>query len=125
MIEQELDAAGVYVFELDTSVLAKSRKPVYTPSGQFPASYRDISLLVAIDRPNDEVMADIREASGELLEGVRLFDVYAGKGIPEGYRSLAYTLSYRTADRTLRDEEVDGAHTALREALTKQGYTIR
>ena len=124
-IEQELDVSGVYVFELDASVLAKSRKPVYTPSGQFPASYRDISLLVSIDRTNDEVMADIRSASGELLDGLRLFDVYEGKGIPEGFRSLAYTLSYRAEDRTLRDEEVDGAHNALREALAGKGYTIR
>lgn len=124
-IEQELDVSGVYVFELDASVLAKSRKPVYTPSGQFPASFRDISLLVSIDRTNDEVIADIRAASGELLDGLRLFDIYEGKGIPEGFRSLAYTLSYRAAERTLRDEEVDGAHNALREALTRKGYTIR
>ena len=70
-------------------------------------------------------MADIRSASGELLDGLRLFDVYEGKGIPEGFRSLAYTLSYRAAERTLRDEEVDGAHNALREALAGKGYTIR
>ena len=127
VIEQELDAAGVYVFELDTSVLAKSRKPVYTPSGQFPASFRDISLLVSLDRTNHDVMNDIREAvNGELkLDGLRLFDVYEGKGIPEGFRSLAYTLSYRAENRTLRDEEVDAVHNAVREALKRKGYTIR
>ena len=124
-IEQELDATGVYVFELDATGLAKSCKPVYTPSGQFPASLRDISLLVALDRPNSDVMADIRSACGSLLDGLRLFDVYTGQGIPEGYRSLAYTLSYRAQGRTLRDEEVDAEHTRLREALTAKGYTLR
>lgn len=130
-IEQELDVEGVYAFELDVSSLAKSSKPKFEPLGQYPASYRDVSLLVAIDRSNDDVMRDIREsvseASGEglELESLRLFDVYVGKGIPEGFRSLAYTLSYRAEDRTLTVDEVERVHTEVRDGLKRRGYSIR
>ncbi|MBQ7155519.1 MAG: phenylalanine--tRNA ligase subunit beta [Synergistaceae bacterium] len=130
-LEQELDVSGVYAFELNLSALVKNKKPVFTPSGQFPASYRDVSLLVAVDRSNDDVMRDIRaavkECSGEVLglESLRLFDVYTGKGIPEGFRSLAYTLSYRAEDRTLTVDEVEKVHTDVRESLKRKGYSIR
>ena len=125
VIEQALGVQGVYVFEVKAEALLQPVKPVYTPASQFPASYRDISLLVSAERTNAEVMADIRAVSSELLCGLRLFDIYEGKGIPEGYRSLAYTLSYRATDRTLRDEEVDAVHRALREELSAKGYAIR
>ncbi len=130
-IEQELDVSGVYAFELDVTVLAKSNKPVFTPASQFPASFRDISLLVSIDKPNHEVMQDIRKAVAETgnadltLEGLRLFDLYEGKGIPEGFRSLAYSLSYRSHTKTLTVEEVEAVHNSVREALKNKGYTIR
>ena len=130
-IEQELDASGVYAFEIDLTLLANKNKPVFTPSSQFPASFRDISLLVSIDRSNDEVMKDISasvsEAAGNelTLEKLRLFDIYEGKGIPEGFRSLAYSLAYRSHDRTLKDEEVEQVHNNVRESLKRKGYVIR
>ncbi|MBQ7544571.1 MAG: phenylalanine--tRNA ligase subunit beta [Synergistaceae bacterium] len=124
-LEQELDVQGVYAFELDASVLAKTKKPAFAPLSQFPASYRDVSMLVSEDRSSAEVLQDIRSVAGELLESVRLFDVYAGTGIPEGFRSLAYTLSYRAADRTLTVEEVEEVHGKVREQLGGKGYVIR
>ena len=130
-IEQELDVSGIYAFEIDITDFAKTKRPEFMPSGQFPASYRDISLLVSIDRSNDDVINDIRECVNEalnqelMLENVRLFDVYAGKGIPEGFRSLAYNLSYRAQNRTLRDEEVESVHNNVRENMKRKGYTIR
>ncbi len=130
-IEQELDVEGVYAFELDLTALANPKKPEFTPASSFPASFRDISLLVAIDKSNDDVMKDIREtvndASGEelTLESLRLFDIYEGKGIPEGFRSLAYSLSYRSHTRTLKDEEVETVHNNVRESLKRKGYIIR
>ncbi|MBR0251524.1 MAG: phenylalanine--tRNA ligase subunit beta, partial [Synergistaceae bacterium] len=131
-IEQELDLSeGVYAFELDITFMKESKRPAFKPSSQFPASYRDISLLVSIDRSNDDVMNDIREcvresASDDIaLEKLRLFDVYEGKNIPEGFRSLAYSLSYRSDSRTLKDEEVESIHTRVRENLKSKGYVIR
>ena len=129
-IEQELEVSGVYVFEIDLTLLAERRKPEFTPASQFPASFRDISLLVSIDKSNDSVMKDIRdsvnESSTELkLEKLRLFDIYEGKGIPEGFRSLAYSLSYRSNEKTLTVEEVEEVHNKVREILKQKGYTIR
>ena len=131
-IEQELDVSeGVYAFEIDITFMKESKRPEFKPSSQFPASYRDISLLVSIDRSNDDVMNDIREcvsesaSEGITLEKLRLFDVYAGKGIPEGFRSLAYSLSYRSDERTLKDEEVESIHMRVRENLKSKGYVIR
>ncbi|MCR5347373.1 MAG: phenylalanine--tRNA ligase subunit beta [Fretibacterium sp.] len=137
-LEQELDVSGpVCLFELDLQPLEEAKRPALHPSSPFPASLRDISLLVAADRNQDDVAADIaaavREAAqaegtdshGEILESLRLFDVYAGKGIPEGFRSMAYSLSYRLQDRTLRDEEVEAIHGRVRESLSQRGYSIR
>ena len=129
-IEQELDVSGVYVFEIDLTLLTERRKPEFTPASQFPASFRDISLLVSIDKSNDSVMKDIRECVKEIsteltLEKLRLFDIYEGKGIPEGFRSLAYSLSYRSHERTLTVEEVEEVHNKVREKLKQKGYTIR
>lgn len=130
-VEQELDVTGVYVFEIDVTSLTDTRKPAFTPASSFPASFRDISLMAAVDRSSDDVMRDIREAvnmaggEGVVLEGLRLFDIYAGKGIPEGFRSLAYTLSYRSDTRTLTVEEVENVHNIVRENLKRKGYVIR
>ena len=130
-IEQDLNISGVYVFEIDLTLLLKSNKPEFKPSSQFPASFRDISLLVAIDRSNDSVMKDIRDSVNELanqditLEKLRLFDIYDGSNIPEGFRSLAYSLSYRSHSRTLKDEEVESIHNRVRESLKQKGYIIR
>jgi phenylalanyl-tRNA synthetase beta chain len=57
--------------------------------------------------PAEKVAAAIRAAGGDFLESVRLFDLYSGKQIPAGKKSLALALTFRAADRTLQDEEVD------------------
>ena len=113
------------------TALSASRKPEFIPASSFPASFRDISLLVSIDKSSDDVMNDIRECMNEsgtegiALESLRLFDIYIGKGIPEGFRSLAYSLSYRSNDRTLTVEEVETLHNNVRESLKRKGYVIR
>ena len=68
----------------------------------------------------------VNEAAGDLaLEKLRLFDIYEGKGIPEGFRSLAYSLSYRSHEKTLTVEEVEQVHNKVREILKLKGYSIR
>ena len=131
-IEQELDvASGVYAFEIDMTCMMSARKPAFKPASQFPASFRDIAILVAVDRSSSDVMKDIRsavqESAGDTLslEKLRLFDIYSGQGIPEGFRSLAYSLSYRSHERTLKDDEVESVHNRVRESLKRKGYVIR
>ncbi|WP_285245359.1 phenylalanine--tRNA ligase subunit beta [Pseudarthrobacter sp. fls2-241-R2A-127] len=75
----------------------------------FPVATQDVALVVPADVPADEVLAALREGAGELLEDVALFDVYAGKGIEEGKKSLAFGLRFRAADRTLTADEASAA----------------
>ncbi|MCY1675215.1 phenylalanine--tRNA ligase subunit beta [Pseudarthrobacter sp. SL88] len=75
----------------------------------FPLATQDVALVVPADVPADDVLAVLREGAGELLEDVALFDVYAGKGIEDGKKSLAFGLRFRAADRTLTADEASAA----------------
>lgn len=75
----------------------------------FPVATQDVALVVPADIPADDVLAALREGAGELLEDVALFDVYAGKGIEEGKKSLAFGLRFRADDRTLTADEASAA----------------
>jgi len=75
----------------------------------FPVATQDVALVVPQDVPADEVLSALREGAGELLEEVALFDVYAGKGIGEGKKSLAFGLRFRANDRTLTADEASAA----------------
>jgi phenylalanyl-tRNA synthetase beta chain len=139
-VERELGfTEPVCVFELCISALEAPGRPAYVPASPFPATFRDISMLVPSEVTQGEVRAEIRaiaaerfaseglarDTAGGFLESVKLFDLYSGKGIPEGYRSMAFSLSYRASDRTLNDEEVDKIHNAVRDTLTQRGYNMR
>ncbi|MDR2523743.1 MAG: phenylalanine--tRNA ligase subunit beta [Synergistaceae bacterium] len=129
-IQRETDFSNqpIYVFELNLSALEEAEKPAYTPASSFPATFRDISMLTPEGKTKDDAAADIRSAAGsseKMLERVTLFDVYSGKGVPQGYRSMAFSLCYRVRDRTLNDEEVDKIHNAIRDTLTQKGYNMR
>jgi phenylalanyl-tRNA synthetase beta chain len=71
----------------------------------FPPVLFDLAFIVDAAKPAADFEARIREAAGELLESVRLFDVYTGSQLPEGKKSLAYSLTLRAPDRTLSGEE--------------------
>lgn len=107
--------------ELPLDALFAAIDPVklYHPLPKFPASTRDIAVLVADETPAASLQAAIRKAAGDILEDVRLFDVYKGQGIPEGKKSVAYSLILRAPDRTLTDEECDKAMRAAIAALEK------
>ncbi|MDR2174647.1 MAG: phenylalanine--tRNA ligase subunit beta [Synergistaceae bacterium] len=143
-IERELGfTEPVYVFELYLTALESPDRPVYAAAPPFPAAFRDISMLVPNAVTQAEVLAEIQalvserfasdsavggfsdSAAGGFLESVKLFDLYSGKGIPAGYRSMAFSLSYRASGRTLNDEEVDRIHNAVRDTLTQRGYNMR
>lgn len=73
----------------------------------------------------EEVSSAIRSEGGVLLRNIRLFDIYSGKGIPEGYRSLAFSLAYQRNDKTLTDAEVDAVHAGVRAKMETRGYILR
>jgi len=120
--------AGLFLFELDADALfeAAALVPQFTPLARFPAVLRDLAVVVPTEQRHDEVRAVIREVGGSLVEDVLLFDVYAGKPLPEGKKNLAYALRYRVADRTLTDVEVNQAHTRIIDEVNRRlGATLR
>ncbi len=103
-------AAPAFALEIRlTEDMARRSRPALAPLATQPSSDRDLALLVPDSLPAAEVEATVREAAGGLLEAVEVFDVYRGRGVPEGVRSIAYRLVFRHAERTLKDEEVDRA----------------
>ncbi len=117
-----------YILLLDLDRLARHayNDATYVAPSRFPVVRRDISFLVDAATPNDALESTIRRAGAPLLSGVRLFDLYQGKGIDPGKKSLAYALSFTAFDRTLEDATVDGVMGAIREALTsEQGIALR
>jgi phenylalanyl-tRNA synthetase beta chain len=111
----ELAGRPVQVAELHLDAL-KAALPVryaYRPISTYPAALRDVAVVVPQDVPAERVEAEIRAGGGQLLRGVRLFDLYTGESIPAGHKSLAYALSYQAEDRTLTDKEVERAHKAI------------
>lgn len=109
-------AAPVVAFELDMTVLERAARPArdYVDVPQFPAVARDAAFVVDESVTNEKLMQCMTSAGGKLLEGVQLFDVYRDEErIGAGKKSMAYSLTYRAADRTLTSEEVDKAHDRL------------
>ncbi len=97
--------ARTSVMELDVDALPLAGVPVGPSISAFPPVYLDLAFVVGDRVPAAEVEASIRESAGDLLEDVRLFDVYAGPQVGAGRRSLAFALTLRAPDRTLSGEE--------------------
>jgi phenylalanyl-tRNA synthetase beta chain len=100
----------------------------YQPFSLFPAALRDLALVVEAARPAAEVRsALLKAAKGATtgapfaVESVEVFDVYQGKGLPDGRKSLAFSLSFRSAARTLTDDEVNAAFAKIQQAITADG----
>ncbi len=93
--------------------VARSAKPL--PA--FPSIQRDVAMIVEESVTHDDVLAAVRSAKPANLEAVELFDVFRGRPVPEGQKSLAYSFTYRAADRTLKDEDVTAAHQRVVDAF--------
>ncbi|HEX4217805.1 MAG TPA: hypothetical protein VHZ02_05525, partial [Acidimicrobiales bacterium] len=110
---------------LDPSVVLR-RPEEARPVSRFPSADIDLAFVVPESVPAGAVLAALREAGGELLESVDLFDVYRGDSVPEGTRSLAYHLRFCALDRTLTDDEVGVERGRCIEAVESAfGATLR
>jgi phenylalanyl-tRNA synthetase beta chain len=117
-------------FELDLAVLAAAAAaapPVPGPAlSAYPLATQDVALVVPAEVPSAEVAAALAAGAGELLEDVRLFDVYTGAQLDAGRNSLAYTLRLRAADHTLTAAEATAARdAAVAEAARRAGAVLR
>ncbi len=113
VVLERFEATGpVVAFELDVARLIRAAREArpFCEVPRFPAVELDVAIVVAEDVTAARVEQAIRSAGGTLLDGVRLFDVYRGKGIESGYKSMAFALEYRAPDRTLTTEEVESTH---------------
>ena len=109
-------------FEFDFEKLAEAADThrVYIQLPKYPAVLRDIALLVDDDVPAGELLEVIRRRGGRILETAELFDVYRGKQVPEGKKSLAFGLTFRDRDKTLTDEDAGKAMTRILRGLEEE-----
>ena len=118
----------VYCAELDFSALFDLQlpAPTYTPLPKYPSVWRDLAVVCDESLTVAEVENVMAGAAGKLLRSIRLFDIYRGTGIPEGKKSVAFSLELRADERTLTDADSEGVVTKVLGALKdKLNVTLR
>ena len=122
----EIDVKA-YVGQIDFNLLLEygdtDRK--YSALPRFPASSRDLAFVCDIDLPVLKIEKLITKAVGDIMESIKLFDVYVGPPILPGMKSVAFSIKMRAADRTLKDEEADAAMKRAIDALSAIGISLR
>jgi phenylalanyl-tRNA synthetase beta chain len=111
------EGAVIVELDLDTIEAFGVRPSVFVPLPRFPASLRDIAVVVGDDVLAGDLELAVRQAAGDLAEHVTLFDRFVGGNIPAGHASLALRVVYRAPDRTLTDAEVDARHSTVVAAI--------
>lgn len=123
-------------YEIDTRVYAAiidaanlmgncAKEKSYSPLPKFPSSTRDIAILCDDTIPVMELEKTMKSAAGKIIEKIELFDIYRGKQIPEGKKSVAFSIVMRASDRTLTVEEADSAVKKIIKSLENLGATLR
>lgn len=119
----------VYVFEINLDIMIDScfdNKITYQETSKFPSVNRDAAFVVPDAMEADKMLDIIRQQNEDLLENVSIFDVYKGKGLSEGTKSLGLRFSYRSPDRTLTDAEASVIHDRIvQNTLNLTGAKIR
>lgn len=127
-VAKQAHIAATYVFQLDLDHLATlaKKKVQYQPVSRYPAVTRDVALVVDQSVTNAALKATINAHGGAYLTSVALFDVYAGRHIENGRKSMAYTLTYQNPQATLTDDQVNQAFAKVIAALQDEhGAKIR
>ncbi|NLK21982.1 MAG: phenylalanine--tRNA ligase subunit beta [Epulopiscium sp.] len=129
MVSESYDIeARVYVGVIDVPDILKAANldREYKPLPKYPAVSRDIAMLVKDEILVKDIENVIKQRGGKNLESYELFDVYKGKQIEEGYKSVAYSITFRATDRTLKEEEVNKAVKKILNGLeTNLGAQLR
>ena len=127
-LHPSVEKENVYVLEinLDKLLAKKTGKMKFKEISKFPTISKDLAILIDKSISADEIAKVIKKAAGSLLTNTEIFDVYEGKNIPEGKRSIAYSLAFGANDRTLTDEEINNIMSKVIENLqNKMGAELR
>ena len=114
------DAEGFVPVELDLEAWLSLSMPAYREVSRFPAVTRDLALTVEKEQPLAPLLGAFRAAAPAIVQEIRLFDVYQGKGLPEGRKSVAFRIVMQHTERTLGDAEVDAAVSLLVEIAGRE-----
>ncbi len=109
----------VAMIQLKELLTAEERTLLYDPISQFPSTSRDVAFIAPKELEHRIVADFIQKAHLPNLERVELFDIFEGEAVGEGKKSMAYSLIFRSAERTLTDDEVNSAHEKLRQKLER------
>lgn len=121
----KLDLQGpIYVFELDLNGIQTLRLPKFKEISKFPAIRRDIAVIVKTDILAEQLKSAIVDCVGSLLKDILIFDVYQGKGIEPGHKSVALGLILQHPSRTLVDEEIQAMMEKVVQALKQRFQAI-
>jgi phenylalanyl-tRNA synthetase beta chain len=127
-LELKKQKPEIVLFELDLDMLLRMIPDSirYVPVARYPSVDRDIAIVVDEVMPSSHIREIIRAFPSDLIEEITVFDYFRGGNIPPGKKSLAFSIIYRSKDRTLRDDEVEGLHASLLDYLVeKTGGEIR
>ena len=104
------DATLLAELNLDLLLARRNTSKTLKALPAFPAIRRDVAMLVPEETTHESILSAVKQAKPQNLEAVELFDVFRGKNVPAGRKSMAYSFTYRSADKTLTDAEVNAAH---------------
>ena len=119
------ERVAVLELNLDLLLAAEPKPPAWKPTSRYPSSDLDLAFTVPAKLSAERVEKAIKQAAGNVLVDIALFDVYRGTGVAAGDRSLAFRLRLQAADHTLTDDELTAVRTKVVAAVTKQGATLR
>jgi phenylalanyl-tRNA synthetase beta chain len=120
------DPVAVAEFKLEPIIGDVFTTPVYKPIAHYPAISRDMAIVVDSGVQHGDIEKIIQKVAPAELTGVELFDIFTGGEMKQGKKSLAYSLTYRSFERTLTDEDANGYHEHIKDALKSElGVEIR
>ena len=116
----------IFVFDLEWEAITEARLPEFTAVSKYPSIRRDLAVVIEETLTSDKLVECIRGILPNLLKEIRIFDVYKGKGVDSGRKSVALGLILQDSSRTLTDQDVDAAMADVMSELQKQlGATLR
>ena len=115
-------ADPVVVVELSVEPLLASvfTSPRYLPIPQYPAISRDVAIVVDQSVTHHDILRVVQAAAPSELTAIELFDIFTGRGVKQGKKSLGYSLTYRSFEQTLTDEDANGYHETIKDALKRE-----